>query len=89
MDAESGRWNDDRLDEFATNVDRRFDQVDRRFDKVGERFDRIEDRMESGFNRLDDRLDFLGRAMIATAVSLTSAVIAGFAAIVVLIATQL
>ncbi len=71
MEASPTRWNDDRLDEFATIVDRRFDKVDRQFDRV------------------NDRLDFLGKAIIGMAISLTSAVIAGFAGIIVLIATQI
>lgn len=78
MEASQARWNDDRLDEFATNVDKRFDQVDKRFDKVDRQFDRV-----------NDRLDFLVKAMIGMAISLTSAMIAGFAGIIVLIATQI
>jgi hypothetical protein len=71
MEATPTRWNDDRLDEFATNVDMRFDKVDRQLDRV------------------NDRLDFLGRAIVGLAISLTSAVMAGFAGIIVLIATQI
>lgn len=59
MEATPQRWNDDRLDEFARNVDRRFDEVDKRFDKVDERFDRLEGWMESGFTRVDDRFERL------------------------------
>lgn len=77
MEASQTRWNDDRLDDFARSVDRRFDEVDRRFDKVDRQFERV-----------NDRLDFLGRAIIGLAISLTSAVMAGFAGIIVLIATQ-
>lgn len=89
MDANSSRWNDDRLDEFAGNVDRRFDQVDKRFDKVDERFERLEDRMESGFARVNDRIDDLVKAMNTAMVTLTTGMLAGFAAILVLIATQI
>jgi hypothetical protein len=31
---ERTRWPDARLDDFAMNIDRRFDEVDRRFDRV-------------------------------------------------------
>jgi hypothetical protein len=31
---ERTRWPDERLDDFARNIDRRFDEVDRRFDRV-------------------------------------------------------
>ncbi len=53
-------WTDSRLDDFATNtdrrfeeVDRRFDEVDRRFDQVDQRFNSLEQRMEAGFERVD------------------------------------
>jgi hypothetical protein len=82
MDATGNRWNDDRLDEFARNVDKRFDQVDKRFD-------RLDQRMEAGFNRVNDRLDDPVKVLIAGIITLTGAILAGFAAILVLVATQL
>ena len=82
MDATGNRWNDDRLDEFARNVDKRFDQVDKRFD-------RLDERIEAGFNRVNDRLDDLVKVLIAGIITLTGAILAGFAAILVLVATQL
>ena len=39
MDANSTRWNDDRLDEFAGNLDRRFDKVDHELARVNDRID--------------------------------------------------
>jgi hypothetical protein len=33
------RWNDDRLDEFAANVDKRFDRVDQELARVNGRLD--------------------------------------------------
>jgi septation ring formation regulator EzrA len=71
------------------NVDKRFDKVDERFDRVDERFDRIEDRMESGFNRLNDRIDDLAKVLIGGVIAFTAAMLAGFAGILALIATQL
>jgi len=49
-------WNDDRLDHFAEQVDKRFEQVDNRFDKfeahVDARFNRLEERFEKRFDAL-------------------------------------
>jgi hypothetical protein len=88
-------WTDERLDDFRVDVDRRFkevdrrfDEVDRRFDEVDRRFDALEGRMERGFgkceiefHRINDRLDDLVRAMIFGVIAMTSAMVAGFAAI--------
>lgn len=71
MDAKPNRWNDDRLDEFATSVDRRFNGVDHQLERV------------------NDRLDDLIKVLTAGIIAFTGAVLAGFASIVVLIATQL
>ena len=35
-------WTDERLDDFRSDVNRRFDEVDRRFEAVDRRFDRID-----------------------------------------------
>ncbi|MGE5280769.1 MAG: hypothetical protein ACM3N0_00340 [Chloroflexota bacterium] len=68
-------WNDDRLDHFAEQVDKRFEQVDERFDKfeahVDARFNRLEDRFEK-------RFDTLQQSMIITLASILTA----FAALV-------
>ncbi len=82
-------WTDERLDDFVAHVDRRFDLVDRRFDAVDKRLDRIEDRIEEGFARFDTRLDSIQRAIAYGAVTLTGGIIAGFSAILILVATQL
>jgi hypothetical protein len=89
-------WSDGRLDEFAQRVDERFDraeqrgddravEVDRRFSEVGRRFDRV----DHEFARINDRLDDLVKVMIAGIIALTGAVLAGFAALVVLFVTQI
>ena len=39
MNTESTRWNDDRHDEFARNVDKRFDRVDLELARVNGRLD--------------------------------------------------
>jgi hypothetical protein len=86
MDTEPRRWNDDRLDEFAATLDRRFDDVDRRFDEVGGRFDRLEDRIDNGFERLNDRLDDTLRMLVGGAIGLVGVLLAG---ILTVVATQL
>ena len=63
MEAMRNSWTDDRLDDFARHVDRRFDEVDRRFDEVNGRLDRLEDRIEAGFAKVDTRIDALHHAM--------------------------
>jgi DNA anti-recombination protein RmuC len=81
-------------------VDKRFEQVDKRFEQVDKRFDSVERRMENGFKKVDDdirelrgemnaRFDGLQRTMIQGVIALAGAFIAGFAALIVLIATQL
>jgi hypothetical protein len=86
MEATPTRWNDDRLDEFAKNVDRRFDEVDKRFDKVDERFDRLEGRMENGFAHGGDRLDDMVKVLMYGMFGLIGVLIAGIAS---LVATQI
>lgn len=52
-------WTDARLDDFAANVDRRFDAVDLRFDAVDQRFkevDRRFDEVDRRFDRVEDDL---------------------------------
>lgn len=86
-------WTDERMDDFVGHTYRRFDSVDQRFDSV-------ERRMENGFKKVDDdirelrgemnaRFDGLQRTMVQGVITLAGAFIAGFAALIVLIATQL
>lgn len=75
-------WTDERLDDFAKHVDRRFDQVDRRFEEVDKRFDRVDHEL----HRVNDRLDGLHRILLQMAGATIATLIAGFAG---LIATQL
>ena len=75
VDAKPSRWNDDRLDEFAANVDKRFDRVDRRFDRVDQEIARV-----------NDRLDDLMKVLIVGFIGLIGVVLAG---IFTLVATQL
>jgi len=68
-------WTDERLDDFRAETARRFDEMERR--------------MEGGFNRIDQDLRSLQRAMIYGVIALSGSFIAGFAALIGLVATQL
>jgi DNA anti-recombination protein RmuC len=75
-------WTDDRLQE-------RFDSIDHRFDQIDSRFDRIDQDYRELRSEMSQRFDGLQRAMIQGVIALSGAFIAGFAALIVLIATQL
>ncbi|HEX7278794.1 MAG TPA: hypothetical protein VF255_04120 [Solirubrobacterales bacterium] len=62
-------WTDERLDEFGKRMDERFEQVDQRLEKVDQRLDRLADGLES-----------VRKALIFGAITMSSAFVAGFAA---------
>lgn len=70
-------WTDERLDDFRDEVNRRFDKVDHRFDKV-----------DAELHRVNDRLDGLHRILIFTVLSLMSATLAGYGALIALFITR-
>jgi hypothetical protein len=78
----------DRVDEKFVEVGRRLSGVNIRLDQVDHQLVRVNDRLDGQLGRVNDRLDSLVRAMIAAIVTLTGG-LAGFAAMIVLIATQL
>jgi tetrahydromethanopterin S-methyltransferase subunit G len=86
-------WTEGRLDDLSDKVDRRFERVDQRLDRIDEKiergFERVDERFGHEFGRVNDRLDSIQRAMIYAMVSITGGILAGFSAILVLIATQL
>jgi tetrahydromethanopterin S-methyltransferase subunit G len=86
-------WTEGRLDDLSDKVDRRFERVDQRLDRIDEKvergFERVDERFDREFGRVNDRLDSIQRAMIYAMVSITCGILAGFSAILVLIATQL
>jgi len=93
MEAMRQSWTDERLDDFRTDVDRRFDEVDRRFDEVDERFDKVDkrfdemnQRMDAGFARVDERLDGLHRVLSQAAVALIVGLLGTMAALVAIVA---
>lgn len=79
---------DVRFDRAEQRVGDRFAEVDRRFDEANRRFDVIDRRLDREFARVNDRLDDLVKVMIAGIITFTGAVLAGFAALVVLFVTQ-
>lgn len=85
MEAMRKSWTDDRLDDFAREVWRRFDEVDRRFGEVDRRLDRLEDRVEAGFDRINGRIDQLNRAIWYLGSGALVTFVVGFAGV---IATQ-
>ena len=82
MEMARATWTDTRLDDFATNVDRRFDESDRRLDETREQ-------MASDFQRVDSDLREIrgelagirrsilqaGGALFASQMTLTAAII--------------
>ena len=83
MEAMRNSWTDDRLDDFAGQVWRRFDRLedklDARFEKIDARFERIDERFEG--------LHFMmHRTMIQLSYVLAGTLALGFLSI---IATQL
>jgi hypothetical protein len=89
MEAMKNSWTDDRLDDFAKHVDKRFDEVDRRFDEVDRRFgefngrlNRFEDRMEAGLDRINGRIDQLHRAIWILGSGALVTFVVGFAGVI-------
>jgi hypothetical protein len=77
MDAMRQSWTDDRLDDFRSETQRRFDEVDRRFDKVEAEISDLRSEMKAGFESLNARFDSLQRVMLQFSGALI-AVLIGF-----------
>jgi tetrahydromethanopterin S-methyltransferase subunit G len=71
-------WTDQRLDEFGKRVDERFDRVDQRFNEVDAKFKDVDKRLD----KIDSRLESMQKTMILGVIAMSSAYIAGFAALV-------
>ncbi len=67
-------WTDERLDDFRTHVDQRFDQVDKRFDQVDQRFAQVDQR----FDRVEADIRELRSDMKAGFESMQRMMIIGF-----------
>lgn len=76
-------WTDERLDEFSTRVDERFDRVDERIKDVRlelkEGFEQVDKRLD----RLADGLESLQRALIYGSITMSTAFVAGFVALAI------
>jgi hypothetical protein len=93
----------EQVDQRFEQVDRRFEQVDRRFDEMDKRFDLADRETQRRFDEVDrrlvgiagdvrgmsGRLDSLHSSVTYLAIGLTGGMLAGFAAICALIATQI
>jgi ABC-type phosphate transport system auxiliary subunit len=91
------------VDERLVQVDRRFEQIDQRFDRVESEVHALRSEMKVEFRAVRDemngirgemgkmtaRIDSVQRAIIFGAISLTGAILAGFAGIFALLAAAL
>ncbi len=99
MELMRSTWTDERLDDLNARVDRGFEQVDKRFEQVDRRFERMEgkfDRVDERFQLIDQRfvqmgmaLEGINRRLTQGLIGIAATMMAGFAAIIALIATQL
>jgi chromosome segregation ATPase len=83
-------WTDERLDDFARNTDRRFDEVERRFDGVDRRIDSVEASlrelrtdMNAHSGRMETRFDDLYRAILQVGAGMFVTIVIGFAGLIV------
>jgi hypothetical protein len=88
MEAMRKSWTDERLDDFRADIGLRFNEVNRRIDEFDERVDKRFDKVETELHRVNDRLDVLSKAMIFAAISMTTGILASYAAIIALVVTR-
>jgi hypothetical protein len=82
-------WTDARLDDFRAEVARRFNEVDRRFDEVDRRLEKVEAEIKDLRSETKSGLEAVNKTMINGVLILSASYIAGFAALVGLVATQI
>jgi len=75
-------WTDARLDDFRSDVDRRFAEVYRRSDQVDKRLDRVEGEIRDLRSEMKSGFESINRTITHGVIALSAAYIAGFAAIV-------
>jgi hypothetical protein len=88
---------DANLHELRSDMNARFEKIEadmsKRFEKVdttmSKRFEKVDTAIQTMSSEAHVRLDGLQHSMVYAIVTLTGAILAGFAAILVLIATQL
>jgi DNA anti-recombination protein RmuC len=88
MGAMRKSWTDDRLDDFAREVWRRFDEAYRRFDELDRRLDRVETRLDKIDNRFEALHLMIHRTMFRTGLFVVGTLGLGFAGIIVIQLTQ-
>ena len=81
MEAMRESWTDERLGEFRTDVNRRFDDVGRRFDELKGDMDSRFGKVDTELHRINDRLDTLTKAIVFSTLTLSGSFLAGFIAI--------
>lgn len=83
-------WTDERLDDFARNVDHRFDRLENTVDELGRRMDDgfrdMRSEMDTRFARVEERIDDINRTMLRLGGGALATFAVSFAG---LIATQL
>jgi Skp family chaperone for outer membrane proteins len=89
MEAMTQEWAEGRLDELSKKVDMGFERVDRRFEQVDAGLTGLRTEMKTEFTAIRTEMNGIQRTMIQMMVALTAAILAGFAGICTLIATQL
>jgi hypothetical protein len=83
---ERDAWTDERLDDLATGIDKRFDQVNQRFDRVEadlrelrsdvkKGFEGVEKRFEASDDKFDRKFDSLQRNMMTWFIAVFSAIV--------------
>ena len=83
------KWTDERLDDLNHKVDLGFERIDKRFDSFEARVESRFGHVDGRFDRLESRLESMQRTIVQAVITLTGGMLAGFAAIIALVATQL
>jgi hypothetical protein len=99
MPAMGESWTDERLDDLNGRVGKGFGRLDSRIDRVGGevhafraeangRFEVVHHDINELRAEMNSRFDSMQRTMVRGAIALSASMLAGFAALLVLVATQ-
>jgi hypothetical protein len=75
-------WTDERMDDLAQGIDRRFEQVDLRFEQVDLRFEQVDrrfDQVDRRLDRIEDSIRHLTATLMLTGGGLLAAIVGGIA----------
>jgi hypothetical protein len=89
MESVRDRWTDERLDDLNRRVDLGFGEIREELRDVRKEIQGVRDEIHTFAAGSTERMDSLQRSIVQLAVALTSAFVAGFAAICALLATAL